>query len=128
MNATDLHAFSNNKFDLVTCFIALHDIQDFEKTISEIARVLKISGRFVFSIPHPCTEMIRLHKLEEKKIRAIERYFKRMQYTIEWSMERLIKPFKTTSFHRTLTEYFDALYKSRLVVLRLVEPRPTREF
>ena len=71
--------------------------------------------------------MIRLHKLEEKKIKAIERYFKRMQYTIEWSMERLIKPFKTTSFHRTLTEYFDALYKSRLVFLRLVEPRPTRE-
>jgi len=42
-------------------------------------------------------------------------------------MERLVKPFRTTSFHRTLTDYFDALYKSRLFVSRLVEPRPTRK-
>ena len=33
MNATDLHEFSNNQFDLVTCFMALQDIHDFEKTI-----------------------------------------------------------------------------------------------
>ncbi len=126
MNAADLREFSNNQFDLTTCFMSLQDIQDFEKTISEVARVLKYGGRFVFSIPHPCTEMIRLHKPEGEKIRAIERYFRTMQYTIEWNMERLTRPFKTTSFHRTLTAYFDALHKSDLVVTRLVEPKPTR--
>jgi len=42
-------------------------------------------------------------------------------------MERLLKPFRTTSFHRTLTDYFDALYRSKLYVLRLVEPRPTKK-
>ena len=42
-------------------------------------------------------------------------------------MERLVKPFKTTSFHRTLTEYFDTLHKNRLVVIRFKEPRPTPE-
>jgi ubiquinone/menaquinone biosynthesis C-methylase UbiE len=127
MNAADLHEFSNNQFDLATCFMSLQDIQDFEEAISEVARVLKYSRRFVFSIPHPCTEMIRLRKPEGEKIRAIERYFRTMQYTIEWNMERLTKPFKTTSFHRTLTEYFDALHKNVLVVTRLVEPEPTRK-
>ena len=39
-------------------------------------------------------------------------------------MKRLIKPFKTTSFHRTLTDYFQPLYESGLLVSRLVEPRP----
>ncbi|MGD8506656.1 MAG: class I SAM-dependent methyltransferase [Candidatus Bathyarchaeota archaeon] len=127
MNAADLREFSNNQFDLATCFMSLQDIRDFEKAISEVARVLKYGGRFVFSIPHPCTEMIRLHKPEGEKIRAIERYFRTMQYTIEWNMERLTKPFKTTSFHRTLTAYFEVLHKSKLVVTRLVEPRPTRK-
>ena len=126
MNATDLREFSNNQFNLATCFMSLQDVQDFEKAILEVARVLKNGGRFVFSIPHPCTEMIRLHKPEGEKVRAIERYYRTMQYTIKWNMERLTSPFKTTSFHRTLTEYFDALCKSRLVVTRLVEPRPTR--
>lgn len=59
-------------------------------------------------------------------MRAIEKYFRTMQYDIEWNMERLTKPFRTTSFHRTLTDYFDALHESRLVVARLVEPRPTQ--
>ena len=127
MNAEDLCEFSNNHFDLATCFMSLQDIQKFEKAISEVARVLKYNGRFVFSIPHPCTEMIRLHDHEGEKIRAIERYFGTMQYTIEWNMARLTRPFRTTSFHRTLTEYFSALYKSKLVVTRLVEPRPTRK-
>ena len=127
MNTADLREFSNSEFNLVTCFMSLQDIQDFKKTISEVARVLKNGGRFVFSIPHPCTEMIRLHKPEGEKIRAIERYFRTMQYDIEWNMERLAKPFKTTSFHRTLTDYFDALHKSKLVVARLAEPRPTQK-
>lgn len=30
-------------------------------------------------------------------------------------------------FHRTLTDYFDALYKSTLFVSRLVEPKPTEK-
>jgi hypothetical protein len=41
-------------------------------------------------------------------------------------MKRLEKPFRTTSFHTTFTDYFDALYKSRLFVSRLVEPKPTK--
>ncbi len=127
MNAADLHQFSNNHFDLVTCFMSLQDIRDFEKALAETARVLKYGGRFVFSIPHPCTEMIRLHAPKEERIRAIERYFRRMEYTIEWNMERLAKPFRTTSFHRPLTEYSDALHKNQLVVTRLAEPRPTQE-
>ena len=40
-------------------------------------------------------------------------------------MERIAKPFKTTAFHRTLTDYFQSLHQSGLLVSRLAEPRPT---
>lgn len=123
MDAANLGEFSNNHFDLVTCFMSLQDIKDIRKAISEVARVLEEDGRFIFSIPHPCTEQIRLNK-HEAKIRAAERYFGATEYTIDWNMKRLTKHFRTTSFHRPVTAYFDALYKNKLLVKRLVEPRP----
>ena len=122
MDAAELVEFPNNHFDLVTCFMSLQDIRDFKKAISEVARVLKEGGRFIFSIPHPCFEKIRLDK-HDRKISATERYFGAMEYTVDWDMERLTKHFRTTSFHRTLTDYFDALYKSKLLVKRFAEPR-----
>jgi ubiquinone/menaquinone biosynthesis C-methylase UbiE len=123
LDATDLKEFPNNHFDLVTCFMSLQDIEDYEKAISEVARVLKNLGRFVFSVPHPCFETI---IVDGKRTSTPKRYFGAVKYPVQWKMERLAKPFRTTSFHRTLTDYFDALYKSKLFVSRLVEPRPTR--
>jgi len=124
LDATDLEEFSNNHFDLVTCFMSLQDIENYRKATSEVARVLKNWGRFVFSVPHPCFETI----IEDgNRVSATRRYFGAVKYTIQWKMERLVKPFRTTSFHRTLTDYFDALSESRLFVSRLIEPRPTQE-
>jgi len=123
-DATDLSRFPDNHFDLATCFMSLQDIENYEKAISEVARVLKNKGQFVFSIPHPCFEVI----VENgNRISAATRYFGAATYPIQWKMERLLKPFKTTSFHRTLTEYFDALYTNEFLVRRLVEPQPTKK-
>ena len=123
-DANCLKGISDNSFDLVTCFMALHDIEDYEGAVAEAARVLKRGGRFVFSIPHPCFE-----KLVVSGVRTsvAERYFDKIEYPIEWNMERLRKKFKTVSFHRTLTDYSLALAKSGLFISRLVEPKPTLE-
>jgi len=124
LDATDLKEFSNNHFDLVTCFMSLQDIENYRRAISEVARVLKNRDRFVFSIPHPCFERIIEHGKRES---ARRRYFGAVKYPIQWKMERLVKPFRTTSFHRTLTDYFYALSACRLFVSRLIEPRPTQK-
>ncbi|MBE0512811.1 class I SAM-dependent methyltransferase [Candidatus Bathyarchaeota archaeon] len=124
LNAADLKKFSSNHFHLVTCFMSLQDIEDYEKAISEVTRVLRNRGRFVFSIPHPCFETIITNG---KRTSATKRYFETVKYPVKWKMERLAKPFRTTSFHRTLTNYFDALYRSRLFVSRLIEPKPTQK-
>jgi ubiquinone/menaquinone biosynthesis C-methylase UbiE len=122
-DATDLSRFASNSFDLVTCFMALQDIRNYERAVSEVARVLKNRGRFVFSIPHPCFEMV---SDKGNRISTNARYFVAGEDHIQWRMERLLKPFETTSFHRTLTDYFNVLHKNRLVVKRLVEPQPTK--
>jgi 2-polyprenyl-3-methyl-5-hydroxy-6-metoxy-1,4-benzoquinol methylase len=141
-DAADLSRFRSKRFDVVTCLMALMDIERYEDAISEVARVLKKNGRFVLSITHPCfgygdtvggepiaewkcgegTENAADKKAEYLEIR---RYFGIAKCEVAWDMKRLVKPFQTTSFHRTLTDYFNALHDSGFVVTRLVEPKPT---
>jgi ubiquinone/menaquinone biosynthesis C-methylase UbiE len=123
-DASNLKEFSSNYFDLVTCFMSLQDIKNYKKAISEVKRVLRNQSRFIFSIPHPCFETIPVNR---KRITAEERYFGAVKYPIQWNMERLEMPFKTSSFHRTLTDYFAALFRNKLFVSRLVEPKPTKK-
>jgi ubiquinone/menaquinone biosynthesis C-methylase UbiE len=140
-DAADLRMFGSGCFDVVTCFMALMDIERYEEAISEVARVLKEDGRFVFSITHPCfdwglanggepfaewkyKEGERAAKKEALYLK-VKTYFGVGRSEVSWNMERLVRPFKTTSFHRTLTDYFQALNKNGLVVTRLVEPKPT---
>jgi len=141
-DAADLKELESERFDVVTCFMALMDIERYEDAISEVARVLKKNGRFVFSITHPCFEYgntavgepFAEWKYEEGTENAAEKkalhleirkYFGITKCEVTWDMRRLVKPFQTTSFHRTLTDYFQALYKSGFVVTRLNEPKPT---
>jgi ubiquinone/menaquinone biosynthesis C-methylase UbiE len=124
LDAAHLKGLADSYFDLTTCFMALQDIENYGKAVSEVSRVLKLGGRFVFSIPHPCFERIMLN---EKKVDAARRYFEETKYVIEWNMERLSIPFRTITFHRTLTDYFDALNRNGLHVSRLVEPRLTEK-
>jgi ubiquinone/menaquinone biosynthesis C-methylase UbiE len=141
-DAADLEELEDECFDVVTCFMALMDIERYEDAISEVARVLKRKGRFVFSITHPCFEygdtvngeQIAEWKYEqggedegEKRATHLEvrKYFGYTKCEVSWDMRRLVKPFKTTAFHRTLTDYFQALHRSGFMVSRLVEPKPT---
>ena len=143
-DAADLKELPSSHFDLVTCFMSLHDIERYEDAVSEVARVLNKKGRFVFSIPHPCFEGImkdrkgwrnisgmrydeEAENLGEGASSQLEKrsYFEVVRYEVFWTMERITKPFKTVSFHRTLTDYFQALHRNGLLVLRLIEPRPT---
>jgi 2-polyprenyl-3-methyl-5-hydroxy-6-metoxy-1,4-benzoquinol methylase len=119
VTGADLSEFPSNHFDVVTCFMALMDIRNYEGALSEVSRVLKNMGRFVFSIPHPCFELDRIGKTKS--------YFVATEECVDWNMERLLKPFKTTSFNRTLTDYFNTLHKNRLLVKRLVEPKPSKQ-
>ena len=122
MDAADLTGLPSNHFDLVTCFMALQDIENYGKAVSEASRVLKPNGRFVFSIPHPCFEKI---SIDGRIIDAADNYLDEVKYPIHWNMERLSIPFETTSFHRTLTDYVNAVNKAGLYISRLIEPKLT---
>lgn len=119
-DATNLNLFADEHFDLVTCFMTLQDIRDLDVATSEVSRILKMDGRFIFSIPHPCFEKIVIDGL---RVSAAISYFEKIKYPINWNMERLAKRFKTSSFHRTLSDYFNSIHSSSLVTTKFKEPK-----
>jgi ubiquinone/menaquinone biosynthesis C-methylase UbiE len=54
MDLTRTLPFKNSCFDIVVANMLLMDIPEIELFIREVARILKKSGNFVFSITHPC--------------------------------------------------------------------------
>jgi len=53
-DAADPTLLDGETFDLVLCSMALSDINDLERTLTNVVRLLAADGRFVFSILHPC--------------------------------------------------------------------------
>jgi 2-polyprenyl-3-methyl-5-hydroxy-6-metoxy-1,4-benzoquinol methylase len=151
-SANDLSIFEERTFDIVASFMAIQDVEDYRGAIKETGRVLKDDGRFVFAIPHPCFEVRILDgrriggwvyeegtdikdkesALNQKLDRTplyytMDLYFDTRSDIIDWNMERLTKHFKTSSFHRTLTDYSIALRDAGLLISRMLEPLPTKK-
>ncbi len=142
LDAGNLHIFKNNTFDIVAGFMALQDIENYQDAAKEACRVLRKRGRLVFVIPHPCfeTRLIddkiiggweykkrTMDKSTENALHyKVDRYFDTQVDIIPWEMERLTQHFKTTAFHRTLSNYADALHNAGLLISRLREPKPTK--
>ena len=127
-------------FDIIACFMALMDIDDYQTSIREAARVLKTKGRFVFIITHPCFDTIIIKDTildawefkeegdkspENALFYKVDKYFDNRINIVKWKGKQIIEPFETTSFLRTLTDYSNALHNAGLMISRLYEPRPT---
>ena len=141
-DAANLNILETESFDVAFCYMALLDIRNYEGAISEASRVLKTGGRFVVLMEHPCFTQFRV--LDGKVVGGWETrlredgskeylyywiydYFRRHSYTVEWKHDRLPSSFVTTGFHRTLSDYVNAMIKHGLVVTGLDEPQPMEE-
>ena len=140
-DAANLNMLDSEIFDIVCCHMALGDIADYKGAIAEVSRVLKTRGRFIVVMEHPCFSIrsldekmmggwetrVREDSSKEYLYYLIEDYFQRHSYTWEWKHDRLTSSFVTTGFHRTLSDYVNALTKHGLVVTKLDEPKPLKE-
>jgi hypothetical protein len=105
--------------------MALMDISDLQSALKEVARLLKPSGWFVFSILHPC-----YHSPSSGEIEAVGG---RLQRTVSgywdegyWrSDSRTGPPGKVGSYHRTLGTYLNALFDAGFQLQAIREQRAT---
>ena len=138
-DAARLQGIRSRTFDVVACFMALMDIEDYRGAIREAARVLRPGGRFVFSVPHPCFDtVLRRGRMVSGWVHArnrspgrdalyfrVDDYFRTGLFAFRWSLRGTTSSFRNVGWHLTLSDYVNALADAGFLLRRLDEPRPT---
>ena len=126
--------FPAESFDGVTAFMSLMDVGDPERTLSEMARVLRPSGFAQFSVVHPTTSTPIRRWVDDASGRrhalAIGDYFFEGPVTETWifgaappEVRSRHRPFKITYARRTLASWLNAVVKAGLSIEAIDEPR-----
>lgn len=107
----------NESFDTVLCALAMHYVENWDKTIKEFFRVLKPDGQLIISIEHPFFEYT-YHKSEK--------YFDVEHVKCTWN--GFGKPIEINSFRRPLQECLTPLMENGFLIDKLIEPKPVKAF
>ena len=113
--------FEDGAFDLVVSFMCLHDVDDLDAVVREIARVLEPGGRLCLAIVHPLNSAGRFEKHGRFVIRGS--YLDSFRYADRVERDGLTMTFE--SLHRPMAGYFEALAGAGFVVDALREPATT---
>jgi len=132
-DAARLEGLADALFDRVVANMSLMDIRDAAGTMREVARVLRPTGQFVFSISHPCFDIdahstwsVERSLYEETIWRKVRSYREEEELDVPWKISESDTRY-TKSFHRTLSTYSRLLREAGLSILRLEEPAPLPE-
>jgi len=125
----NLSMLDDEGFDIVVCNIVLDDLRDLDRAVREIHRVLKVGGKLVFSILHPCfttppvhgwvREPIDSQRKEDWLYWKVDRYFERS--VGEW---RYYDHTPLYGFHRPLSDYMKLLINYGFKITDFEEPFP----
>ena len=116
-------------FDATVCTMALMDIASIEPVAAAVKRLLKPSGRFIFSVMHPCfnsTEgFTQIMEREEKDGELLERVSVRVSRYIEPHTHKGLamvgQPVPQNYFHRPLSALLGVFFKAGFIVDALEE-------
>ncbi|MCL2197662.1 MAG: class I SAM-dependent methyltransferase [Defluviitaleaceae bacterium] len=117
---SDLSAFSTNSFDLVVSMSAEMYVEDFNKICSEVGRVIKNGGRFIFSTTHPFISCVGATELwpDEK---ANPSYSYKGAHKWKWCED---DTFTFTTYRRQISDYVNGLANNNFMLKRMEELFP----
>lgn len=127
--STDISFAEDNSMDVITCVLAMQNIELLAETFKECSRVLKSrTGRMYIVLNHPAFRIPKrsgwaYDEKTDSQFRRIDSYMSDIRSSIDMTpgiMDKGAKQY-TVSFHHPLQTYFKALSKSGLAVTRLEE-------
>ncbi|MEM1450600.1 MAG: class I SAM-dependent methyltransferase [Planctomycetota bacterium] len=130
-DATDLERFATDSFDLVACVFLFNYLDSAQTTaaMTEVARVLRPGGRFVFAVPHPSLAFMRPEEAPFYFSRGGRGYFEGRDALFEgeiWRRDGVAC--RVRCVHKTLDDYFRALREAGFTTLpELKELHATEE-
>jgi SAM-dependent methyltransferase len=125
--------FHASSFDAVTAFMSLMDVAEPERTLREVARVLRPAGFVQFSVLHPVIVAPVSRWVQDesgaRQARAVGDYFYEGPLTETWSFSAAPaelrdrhQPFTITYARRTLAGWLSAVLASGLIIEGVAEP------
>ncbi|HJP77788.1 MAG TPA: class I SAM-dependent methyltransferase [Pseudonocardiaceae bacterium] len=108
--------FADGSFDLITCSLVLHYLEDWVATLREFHRVLAPGGRVVMSTHHPFADM---------RSTGTRDYFGTYRWTENWAHTG--ENMRMRFWHRPLRAMLAAFSVSGFAVEEISEPEPSPE-
>ena len=113
---------------VVVCLVLEH-VEDLDRALDEIARVLRIGGRLVLLLNHPLLQTPNSGWIDDQLIDPPEQYWRIGEYLTEVStIEQVSKDVWITFFHRPLHRYLNGAISRGLSLEEMVEPAPPQRF
>jgi 2-polyprenyl-3-methyl-5-hydroxy-6-metoxy-1,4-benzoquinol methylase len=124
-----LLALGERRFNVAVCNMAIMDIATIEPLMSALSRLLKVDGRLIFSVMHPCfnNPKVKLGMEEEDRDgEIITEYFVKSAKYIDIPPQKGLaiigQPVPHYYFHRPLNVLFNACFRAGFVIDGLEEP------
>ncbi len=132
LDATDEKQLLNlgeNKYDWAICTMALMDMAEIRPLLQSLNKLLKVNGKFIFSILHPCFNSANIQKFTEEHMNTgrleIKNGVKIYSYKtpIYYKSEGIVgQPVPQYYFHRTQEEIFNICFENNFAINGFVEP------
>ncbi len=116
--------FENNYFDLVYSSLTLHYIKNLNLLFSEVNRVLKKKGLFIFSTGHPIFNTFKLVYTSDKK-GELSKLFEVNYFGENLKEADLGGILKVKLYNYTLETWFKMILKYNFEVMAFVETKPS---
>lgn len=112
----DLAFIRADTIDLVFSAFAFGFVEDLNRVFRQVHRVLKQQAPLVFSLPHPCYDLID----DDADLALLIRrsYFDRSPIDYEWNDVAF------TDYHHTISDIFTGLTRANFRVETILEPEP----
>lgn len=123
---TDLSVLEDSYFDEIVCNMGLMVCKELGGIVAEAARLIKLGGRFIFSVLHPCfcTPDSAWVGDDEGHLgyMTVDNYFAE-----SWWNSELATNFRNSRVkikHRTISRYVNAMGARGFTIRRMIEPKP----
>jgi len=119
--------FADQAFDAVVACLVFEHIEEVDRAIAEVSRVLRPGGRFLFFLNHPLLQTPNSGWIDDTILD--EQYWRIGPYLTEDStIEEVDKDVFIPFIHRPLSRYVNAMARTGLLVTLMDEPPPPPGF
>ncbi len=121
--------FAAGSFEAAVACLVFEHIDEVDEAIAEVARVIRLGGRFVFLLNHPLLQTPGSGWIDDQILDPPEQYWRIGPYLDEAAtIEEVQKDVFVRFVHRPLSRYVNALSAAGLVLERMLEPAPPAGF